>query len=63
MPGQSALGRWRLWSMVVTVALTLAALCLVLRLATPAYAQRPIITGWLAANAECKAVSPTTPRY
>ena len=30
------------------------ALCFVLRLATPAYTQRPIITAWLAANAECK---------
>jgi hypothetical protein len=62
MPGQSALGRWRLWSMVVTVALTLAALFLVLRLGTPAYAQRPIITGWLAANAECKAGVPDDPK-
>ena len=34
--------------------LTLATFCFVLRLATPAYAQRPIITAWLAANAECK---------
>jgi hypothetical protein len=35
-------------------ALTLATLCFALQLATPAHAQRPIITGWLAANAECK---------
>jgi hypothetical protein len=46
MPGQSALGGRRLmWSMVVsiamvvTIALTFAALFVVLRLATPAYAR------------------------
>ncbi len=39
--------------MVVPIALTLV-LCFVLRLATPAHAQSPMITGWLAANAECK---------
>ena len=58
MPGQSALGgRWWLWSMVATIttiALTFAAFFVVLRLATEAHAQRPIITGWLAANADCK---------
>jgi hypothetical protein len=58
MPGQSALGGWRgMWWIVVTVtttARTSVALCFVLQLATPAHAQRPIITGWLAANAECK---------
>jgi hypothetical protein len=58
MRGQSALGGWwRMWWMVVTIAtipLTLAALSIVLRLATPAHAQRPMITGWLAANADCK---------
>jgi hypothetical protein len=46
-----------MWWMVVTIAtipLTLAALSIVLRLATPAHAQRPMITGWLAANADCK---------
>ena len=55
MSGQSVLGgRWWMWWLVATIALTLAALCLVLRLATTAHAQRPIITGWLAANTECK---------
>jgi hypothetical protein len=43
-----------MWRMVVTIALMFAALCFVLQLATPAHAQRPIITGWLAANTECK---------
>jgi len=43
-----------MWWTVLTIALTLTALCFVLRLATPAHAQRPMITGWLAANAECK---------
>jgi hypothetical protein len=46
MRGQSALGGWRRMSwMVVTIAtipLTLAALSIVLRLATPAKAQRPM---------------------
>ncbi len=46
--------RRRMWWMVVTIALTLAGLCFVLRLATPAHAQSPMITGWLAANAGCK---------
>ena len=40
--------------MVVTIALTLAVLCFVLQLATPAHAQTPLITAWLAANAECR---------
>jgi hypothetical protein len=66
MRGQSALGGWwRMWWMVVTIAtipLILAALSIVLRLATPAHAQRPIITGWLAANAECKAGVPDDPK-
>ena len=43
-----------MWWMVVTIARTLAVLCFVLRLATPAHAQSPLITAWLAANAECK---------
>jgi hypothetical protein len=34
-----------MWWMVVTIALTFAALFVVLRLATEAHAQRPIITG------------------
>jgi hypothetical protein len=46
--------RTRTAEVVVTIALTFAALCFFLRLAAPAHAQRPIITGWLAANAECK---------
>jgi len=37
-----------------TVALALAASCFVLRLAAPAHAQAPIVTAWLAANAECR---------
>ena len=40
---------------ILAITLAFAALCFVLQLATPAHAQRPIITGWLAANAECKA--------
>jgi hypothetical protein len=45
----SGRGRW------YTVTLTpVAVLCLVLSIATTAQAQRPMITGWLAANAECK---------
>ena len=36
------------------IALALTAFCCVLQLANPAEAQRPVITGWLAANAECK---------
>ena len=43
-----------MWWMVVTIALTLAVLCFVLRLAPPAHAQSPLITAWLAANAECR---------
>ena len=39
---------------ITTIPLTFAVLTIVLQLATPARAQRPIITGWLAANAECK---------
>jgi hypothetical protein len=38
----------------VTLPLTIAALCLVLRLPTPAHAQSPLIQGWLAVNAQCK---------
>ena len=38
----------------MTIALTLAAPSFVLRLAAPAYAQSPLIQGWLAANTECK---------
>jgi hypothetical protein len=38
----------------VTTPLTIATLCLVLRLPTPAHAQSPMIQGWLAANTECK---------
>ena len=54
--------RWRrMWRMVVTVALTLAVLCFVLRLAIPAHAQSPMITGWLAANAECRGGRPDDP--
>jgi hypothetical protein len=46
--------RRRIWRMVVTIALTLAALSFVLRLGAPAQAQPPVLTAWLAANAECK---------
>ena len=46
--------RRRAWRTGVTIALTLAVLCFVLRLAAPAHAQSPLIQGWLAANAECK---------
>ena len=45
--------RRRMWWMVVSIALTLV-LCFVIRLATPAHAQSPLITAWLAANAECR---------
>lgn len=40
---------------ILAITLVFAALCVVPQLATTAHAQRPIITGWLAANAECKA--------
>ena len=40
--------------MAAMIALTWPALSLVPRLAAPAYAQPPVITAWLAANAECK---------
>jgi hypothetical protein len=40
--------------MVATIALTLLAPSFVPRLAAPAYAQPPVLTAWLAANAECK---------
>ncbi len=40
--------------MAVAIALTLAALGFVVRLAAPAHAQPPLITAWLAANAQCK---------
>ena len=40
--------------MVVTIGLTAVALSFVPRLATPAHAERPVITAWLAANSECK---------
>jgi hypothetical protein len=46
--------RRRMWRMAVTVALAAPALCFVLRPGAPAHAQSPIITAWLAANAECK---------
>jgi hypothetical protein len=62
MPGQWDRGvRRRMWWMVVVV-LTLAALCFVLPLAVPAHAQSPQITGWLAANAECKSSPPNDPK-
>ena len=38
----------------MTIALALAVLCFVLRLAAPAHAQSPLIQGWLAANTQCK---------
>ena len=41
------------WRIGATVALPLAALCLGLPL-TPARAQSPLLTGWLASNALCK---------
>ena len=40
--------------MVVTIALTMAVLCFVVRLATPAHAQSPLIQAWLALNTECR---------
>jgi hypothetical protein len=43
-----------MWWMIVTIALTLAELCFVLRLAAPAHAQAPIITAWQALNAQCR---------
>jgi len=46
--------RRRAWGIGVTIALALAALCFVLGLAAPAYAQSPLIQGWLAANTQCK---------
>jgi hypothetical protein len=46
--------RRRAWRVVVTIALTLAALGFVLRLAAPANAQPPLITAWQALNVECK---------
>ena len=39
---------------VVTIALTGPVIAFVLRLGDPAHAQPPLITAWLAANAECK---------
>jgi hypothetical protein len=50
----------RLWTRrtVVTVALTLAVPGFVLRPAAPAQAQPPVLTAWLAANAECKGGGP-----
>ena len=49
MPGQSAFGgRWWMWSMVLTIA-TIA-----LTFAVLSIAPRPVITAWLATNAECK---------
>ncbi len=51
-----------MWWMVVTTARTLVALCFVLQHPTQAHAQRPIITGWLVANAECKAGVPDDPK-
>src|SRR5271166_4735578 len=46
--------RRRMWWMVVTIALTMAVLCFVVRLATPAHAQSPLIQAWLALNTECR---------
>jgi hypothetical protein len=46
--------RRRAWRTGVTIALALAAPGFILGLAAPAHAQSPLITGWLAANAECK---------
>jgi hypothetical protein len=46
--------RRRTRRVVATVALTLAAPSFLLRLAAPAQAQPPVLTAWLAANAECK---------
>ena len=43
-----------MWRMAVTIALTGPALGFVLRPGAPAHAQPPLITAWLAANAECK---------
>jgi hypothetical protein len=47
-------GRRRAWRVVATIALPLAALCFVIRLAAPAHAQPPLITAWHVLNAECK---------
>jgi hypothetical protein len=44
----------RMWRMVAAIALTWLAPSFVLRLAAPAHAQPPVLTAWLAANAECK---------
>ena len=38
----------------VTIALTIAALFLVLQQPTPAHAQSPMVQGWMAANSICK---------
>ena len=38
----------------MAIALALAMHCFVLRPGAPAHAQSPMITGWLATNAECK---------
>ena len=43
-----------MWRMVVIIALTWLMPSFVLRLAAPARAQPPVLTAWLAANAECK---------
>ena len=40
--------------MAVTLAPVLAALGFILPPAAPAHAQPPVLTAWLAANAECK---------
>ncbi len=40
--------------MVVTITLTMAVLCFVVRLATPAHAESPLIQAWLALNTECR---------
>jgi hypothetical protein len=45
-----------------TLALTLAALCVILRLGAPAHAQTPVVQLWVLLNAKCKGGSPDDPK-
>ncbi len=48
--------------MALTVALALAAPCVVPLIGATAYAQPPVLTAWLALNAQCRGGPPDDPK-
>ena len=58
--GRAQAAHWR--RTCATIALTLAVLCVILRLGTPAHAQTPLVQLWGLLNEKCKDGRPDDPK-